>query len=283
MKTRLLAASLTLAALGAVPAVAEPAPLMPATLSAASSAALALQYDGVRVWVNGGDVFRSGDRMRVNVRTDRDGYLAVFHIDTNGDLDVLYPRSYNDDGWVDGGRTLSLGSRGGWDYLRVRGGVGVGYVFAVMLDEPLELWRVRDMYRPRYAGWDASRSIYGDPFYAMDEIVRAVVPDDAYGYESTDYYTYNIGRRYRYPRYACYDGYGDWYTRVSYYDYDSYGCDRVRIFLGHNPYYYDTRYFRGSRRIYYGEYYRTRRERAPLHGYKERTSANTPMARSGYS
>jgi hypothetical protein len=281
MRNKILA-GLALAALAAVPAAAAPAPaLMLDAEASVLAAAKAAQSGGVRVWVdNHRDFFRYSDRLRVRVRSEHDGYLAVFHIDTNGDVDILYPRSEADDGWVERGRTLTLGSRGRYDHLNVRGGDGVGYVLAVALEEPLELWRVRDLYRPRFAGWDADRSIYGDPFYAMDEIVRAIVPETSYGYESVDYYTYHMGRRYDYPRYACYDGYGDWYhdSRYSYYGHSR--CDRVRVILINRPWYYDTYRWRGSRRTYYDRYYyRTARSR-PLHGYKERTESLAPPARS---
>lgn len=278
----MILAGLALTALAAAPAAAAPAPaLMLDAEAPALAAAKSAQRGGVRVWVdNHRDFFRSSDRLRVRVRSDHDGYLAVFHIDTNGDVDILYPRSEYDDGWVQRGRTLTLGSRGRYDYLNVRGGHGVGYVLAVALDEPLELWRVRDLYRPRFAGWDGDRSIYGDPFYAMDEIVRAIVPENSYGYESVDYYTYHMGRRYDYPRYACYDGYGDWYHDSRYDYYGRSRCDRVRVILVNRPYYYDTYRWRGSRRVYYDRYYyRTARSR-PLHGYKERTQSQAPPARS---
>lgn len=271
-------------ALAASPAAAatDPAPaLMLDAEASVLTAAKAAQRSGVRVWVdNHRDYFRTSDRLRVRVRSDYDGYLAVFHIDTNGDVDILWPRNEHDDGWVERGRTLSLGSRGRWDYLNVRGGYGVGYVLAVALDEPLELWRMRDLYGRRFGSWDNNYSIYGDPFYAMDEIVRAVVPETAYGYESVDYYTYHMGRRYDYPRYACYDGFGDWY-HDSYYSY--YGrsrCDRVRVILINRPWYYDTYRWRGSRRVYYDRYYYRTASRRPLHGYKERTQSQAPPARS---
>ncbi|WP_420125218.1 DUF4384 domain-containing protein [Longimicrobium sp.] len=282
MRNKILA-GLALAALAAVPAAAAPSPalMLDAEASVLAAAKSAAQSGGVRVWVdNHRDFFRSSDRLRVRVRSEHDGYLAVFHIDTNGDVDILYPRSEHDDGWVERGRTLTLGSRGRYDHLNVRGGHGVGYVMAVALEEPLELWRVRDLYRPRFAGWDADRSIYGDPFYAMDEIVRAVVPETSYGYESVDYYTYHIGRRYEYPRYACYDGYGDWYSDYSYSYYGRSRCDRVRVILINRPWYYDTYRWRGSRRVYYDRYYRTAARNRPLHGYKERTESYAPPARS---
>jgi|GEM_PF-1592735 len=277
----MILAGLALSVLAAVPAAAAPAPALLLDSDAALlSAVTAAQRGGVQVWMDR-DLFGLGERNRVRVRTDHDSYLAVFHIDTNGDVDIIFPRSESDDGWVQSGRTLNLGSRGGLDYLNVRGGYGMGYVLAVALDEPLEIWRVRDLYRPRFAGWDGSRSVYGDPFYAMDEIVRAVVPDQAYGYESVDYYTYHVGRRrYDYPRYACYDGFGDWY-HDTYYDYYGRGrCDRVRILLVHRPYYYDTYRWRGSRRVYYDRYYYRTAQNRPLHGYKERTDGHAPPART---
>lgn len=278
IKTILSSVGLALAVLAPVAAAAEAAP---ALLMPTPAVAALLQQGGVRVWMDGNrDFYRENDRMRAFVRPDYDGYLAVFHIDTNGDLDVLYPRSYNDDGYVRGGRTVQVGSRGGWDHLRVRGGPGMGYVFAVTLDEPLELWRMRDLYAPRLARWDGSRSVWGDPFYAMDEVVRAIVPEGAQGYESVDYYTYHVGRRYSHPRYACYDGYGDWYgSRSSSYD----SCGRVRSLLGYNQYYYDTRYWRGNRRVYYDRHYGgSRRVPRPMHGYKERTDSYAPPVRAGH-
>ncbi|HEX6909370.1 MAG TPA: hypothetical protein VF142_03195, partial [Longimicrobium sp.] len=168
-----------------------------------------------------------------------------------------------------------------YDYVRSRGGYGIGYVMAVTLDEPLELWRVRELYGVRTAGWDGNRSIFGDPFYAMDELVRAIVPEGAYGYESVDYATYHVGsRRYRYPRYACYDGYGDWYYhRGAYWD----DCDRVRILLVTYPWYYDTYRWRGPRRVYYERYYVRQARSRPLHGYKERTDSYAPPSRGTYS
>jgi hypothetical protein len=282
-------AGIALTALAATPAMAAPASLLPPEAPAPPASLLASHAPGlaalayapqsrVQVWLDGGrDVYRPGERVRVRVRSQQDGYLAVFHIDTNGDVDIIYPRSEAEDGWIDGGRTLTLGSRN-YDYVRSRGGYGMGYIMAVTLDEPLELWRVREMYGIRTAGWDGNRGVFGDPFYAMDELVRAIVPEGAFGYEGVDYATYHVGRRYRYPRYACYDGYGDWYSyRGAYWN----DCDRVRILLVSYPWYYDTHRWRGSRRVYYERYYyRTAARNRPLHGYKERTDGQAPPARS---
>jgi hypothetical protein len=290
MRTTLLAGFGLLAALAVPPDAVADGPVS----GTAPHDVLALLQDGfetdqygprVRIWLDGNrDLLRAGDHTRVLIRTDADAYLAVFHIATSGDVELLYPRSYRDDGWVRGGQTLALGSRGDWSFLRLQSGPGMGYVFAVALDEPLYLGGVRDLFDRRLASWNSRWTVTGDPFYAMDRIVHDIVPEGAWGYESVDHYTYHVGaRRYTHPRFACYDAYGDWYYgRAVYYT----GCDRVRILLVARPYYYDTRYWRGSRRVYYERYYRPLPARAarpvlrqPAHGYKERTDARIPPAR----
>jgi hypothetical protein len=223
----------------------------------------------VRVWMDSDrDVFRPGERSRVMVRTTGDAYLAVINIDPRGDVEFLWPRSGYDDGYVEGGRTLDVGSRGS-RYLSVGGVYGMGYVFAIASEEPLDLQRVRDYYSRRTVGFDRRLNVYGDPFYAMERFERLLVDDRDYGYHARDHYSYHVGNsRYRYPRYACHDGYGAWYANsASYYS----DCDYVRVLLRERPYYYDTRYWRGDRSTYYRRHYRDdgydRRE--PEHGYKD--------------
>jgi len=247
------------------------------------------QYDvRVRVWLdNDRDLLRLGDRTRVLVRTTEDAYVAVIHIDTNGDVEFLYPYTPYDEGYLRGGRTYALPTRAG-GYLHINGGYGVGYVFAIASTEPLDYRRFRDSWY-RSARWDPSRNITGDPFYAMERYERDLVRDFEYGYHDTDYYSYHVGRRYSYPRYACYDSYGPWYySRATYWS----SCDRVRVLLLERPYYYDTRYWRGDRRYYYRRYYGdryyvNRRDREPQHGYKDDRESSRqavpPLRRQGAS
>jgi hypothetical protein len=247
---------------------------------------------GVRVWMDGNrDVYRIGDRSRVLVRTDRDAYVAVLHIDTDGNVEVLFPSQPGDDGYLRGGRAYSVRPRGS-QYVSMRGGYGIGYIFAVASNEPLDERVIRDLHYRRVGSWDPNYNVYGDPFRAMERYERMLVGDWGYGEHDSDYYTYHVGRRYTHPRYACYDSYGSWYSSRSVY-YDS--CDRVRVLLVQVPYYYDTRYYRGDRRVYYARgngyygngyygngYYDDRYRRTqPTHGYKERTDVRDDSR--GYS
>jgi len=230
------------------------------------------QQLGVHVYLeNDRDLFRPGELTRVLVRATQDAYVAVVHITPDGDVEFLWPSDYYADGYMRGGASYAVTSRGGVRGLRIGSGYGIGYVLAVASDEPLDLRRVRDYYYRRSASWDPNLNVVGDPFRAMERIARLLVPDYDDGYGAVDWYTYHVGsQRYRYPRYACYDAYGSWYTsRSSYYD----GCDRVRVLLVSAPYYYDTRYYRGDRSRYWRQWYANDdwygRRRDPQHGYKE--------------
>jgi hypothetical protein len=205
---------------------------------------------------------------------------------------VLYPSSPFEDGFLRGQRLYSLPGAGsysrGWT---VRGASGVGYLYAVASDEPLNLRALRGLFPGQSrASWRGERVVYGDPFEALDRLSRLLVPDPGYGGFAEDWFSYHVGQRYTHPRYACYDSYGSWYSSRSIY-YDS--CDRVRVLLVQVPYYYDTRYYRGDRRVYYarggyygrdGYYYDDRygRRSQPSHGYKERTDVRGGDSR-GYS
>jgi len=118
--------------------------------------------------------------------------------------------------------------------------------------------------------------VRGDPFYVFDRLTRELVPDPEYTTHAVDYFTYHLGRRHSYPRYACYDGYRSGYGWWGEH-YDS--CDRLRLALRHDPYYYDTRYNRGYRRTYLTG----ARDAQPRHRYKEpetaRRESSPPLRR----
>lgn len=242
---------------------------LPGDLSVPSATA---QYGGAaRVWIeNDREYFRHGDRLRVNFSTAANSYVAVVHIDPSGNLDFVYPRSPWDSEFVRAGRIHSL-DRSGWgNGLLVRGGSGIGYLYVIASPVPLDYSRFR-------AGpgshWDwsyAGRSVAGDPFWAMEQLTRTLLPRWGNAPYAVDYYTYFVGGIHRYPSYACADrGYGSgwgWGYSSAWSSY--YGsCDRLDYFLRDNPYYFDSRRFRGDRRSYYRDY--DDRDWDPRHVFKE--------------
>jgi hypothetical protein len=223
-----------------------------------------------RIWVDGDRAFhRVGDRLRVRFTTSEDAHVALVHVDPDGRLDFLYPASPWESDYVRGGRfhSLPLSSQGA---LTVRSRTGIGYIFMIASPLPLDY---RYFTRGRNSPWDwsyAGRNVVGDPFWAMEQISRLLVP--GYGPFATDYYSYHVEGRHRYPTFACSDRYGS--VRGGWGWSSSYGpCSRQDLFLRQHPNYYDSRLYRGDRRVYIA---RTYGPPAVQHRFKEPAVGSAP-------
>lgn len=235
--------------------------LLALSLLAIAAAPAAAQVDA-RIWIDRErDYYRRGDRMEVNFAVSDDAYVAVLHVDTNGYIDFVFPETPWDNEYVRGGflnRALARDWRDGWT---VRGPAGIGYFYIIASPRPLDF----SYFRGRTGSpWDwgySGRVVHGDPFLAFDQIARSLVrgwPNAPYVY---DYYSYYVDGIHRYPNYACsdryYDGGWGWTPNYS-------SCGHMDYFLNDYPYYYDTRRYRGDRRVYLRQYY----DYDPRHEYK---------------
>jgi hypothetical protein len=205
-----------------------------------------------RIWVDGDRAFhRVGDRLRVRFTTSEDAHVALIHVDPDGRLDFLYPATPWESDYVRGGRfhSLPLSSQGA---LTVRSRTGIGYIFMIASPLPLDY---RYFTRGRNSPWDwsyAGRNVIGDPFWAMEQISRLLIP--GYGPFASDYYSYHVEGRHRYPTFACSDRYGS--VRGGWGWSSSFGpCSRQDLFLRQHPNYYDSRLYRGDRRVYIARTY----------------------------
>jgi hypothetical protein len=271
MKTVLsaiLAGALASGAASLVPAplVAQPsASQMAGTWSTQGARGWGARYaPDVRLWLeNDREVFQSGERMMLRFRTSEDAYVAVLHVDTDGEVSLVFPESEWDDAYVRGGRTYAL-PRGRADgYWTVRSRSGIGYFHIVASAEPLNL-REFSRFGSVRGGPFNGRTVRGDPFYALETLTRRLVGSPFAPY-SVDTYSYSVGGRYRYPSYACSDAYAS-----SMWDWGSYygSCDRVLGLLRSEPYYYDTRRYRRDRDRYFREW-----AEQPRHEYKAPAAA----------
>jgi hypothetical protein len=201
----------------------------------------------VEVWTNRGeDVSMRGDRVRVFVRADRDAFVTVFRVDTDGRVRVLFPREPWEDTFVRRDREYEVEGSGGRDAFTVDDYPGVGYVFAVVSADPFDYGAV-------VAGdhWDyrliADGRVRGDPYVALTDLAQRIVP---VGYEDWDYdlVPYYVERHYDYPRFACYDCHA--YASWTYWDPYAYDCVRFRLVIYDDPWYYPYRYYRGTRVVW---------------------------------
>src|SRR5258706_6008151 len=87
----------------------------------------------VGLWTTRGAaaVYARGERVRVFFKLDRDAFVTVFRVDTDGRVRVLFPREPWDDNFARGGRELEVEGRSSDDAFSIDDYPGLGYLFAV--------------------------------------------------------------------------------------------------------------------------------------------------------
>ncbi len=248
---------------------------------------------GIRVWISSRDLFQRGDRARVFYRTERDAFVTVLRVDTDGRIQVLYPRSAYDDNYAYGGTTYAVSRVNRNEAFVVDDDPGVGYLFAVASDEPFD-------YRALLDGenWDVRLAsggrVHGDPMQALEEMIVQTLPPNFTDFD-THLIPYYVERRYDYPRFVCYDCHA--YMPYSYWDPYAHWCNRYTLVVWHDPFYYypsywyPTRYYGGTRVVYVnpggsapdrGRYvFKSRESSDPGIDYRDRRTTGTADRRAG--
>ena len=198
----------------------------------------------VSVWTDRDEPYARGDGARVYLRVDEPSYVAVFRVDTDGRVRVLFPREPWNDTYVRDQREFEVaGPRDGGAFL-VDDDPGMGYLFAIASADPLDF---RDITRGNY--WDYrlidGGRIQGDPYVALTDLAARVSPGGGYDYDISPYY---VSHHYDYPRFVCYDC----HAYASYSEWDPYrtSCTRYRVVVRDDPRYYPYRY--GGRNVVAG-------------------------------
>jgi hypothetical protein len=194
----------------------------------------------VNVWLNRDEVYARGDDARVYFKSDRDAYVTVVRIDTDGRMRILFPIDPWEDNWARGGRTFEVLGRDRDEAFRVDDYPGVGYVFAIASSDP---FTYDDIIRGDH--WDyrtiSDGRVRGDPYVAVSDLADRIAREGEYDYDVAEYY---VERHYDYPRFVCYDCHT--YASWRYWDpYSSY-CSRFRIVIYDDWYYYPYRWRRGG-------------------------------------
>jgi hypothetical protein len=152
---------------------------------------------GVRVWVEGGDVFPDFNHVTLWLRADRDCYSSLFLVDTAGFIHVLNAS----DGWLYGGRTYGYRACDlGLDRL---GGRGIAYVFAVGSPMPFDYSYYGDGVCVNGFGY----RVIGDPFTACREFYMSALPATCqWNYVGVSFTRFYVHEWVRYPAYLCASG-----------------------------------------------------------------------------
>lgn len=202
-----------------------------------------------RVWLDRGEepVVQPGDVVRVYYRTSADAWAAIFRIDTDGVISLVFPQHPETDGWVGGGQDYRLlfPQAASW---RVDEDPGTGYFFMVASPEPLDFSVFG--FDPD-GGWDLSEvgsTVYEDPYVAIDDYVAAILPQWETTPYALDFLSYDVGETHEYPRFLCYDC----HEPQSYAAWDPYAnqCTTWQIVVWSDPYFLPRYRYAGTRVVY---------------------------------
>jgi hypothetical protein len=259
--------SIALAALTATTLPAKaPAPADPTGVIAKWVQAQDPDRPRVDVWVNREDPYQRGDQARVYFKADRDAYVTILRIDTDGRMRVLFPIDPWEDNFARGGKTFEVLGRDRDEAFRVDDYAGVGYIFAVVSDDE---FHYDDIVRGDH--WDyrtiSDGRVRGDPYVAVSDLAERIATEGNYDY---DIASYDVERHYDYPRFVCYDC----HTYASYHYWDPYSsyCSRFQIVIYDDWYYYPYRRYRG---VYSGRPYRP----GPRYVFKDSDPRNDYITR----
>lgn len=94
----------------------------------------------IEVWTDNSDgVYYEGENVTVFFRADRDCYVAVYGVDTRGEVNLLYPTVRWDDGYVRGGEVYAIpGDDADFD-LVVNGPEGMEIIQAIASDGEIDI------------------------------------------------------------------------------------------------------------------------------------------------
>jgi hypothetical protein len=238
---------------------------------------------GVRLWTNHGEVYRHAERVQVFFRTERDAYVTVLRVDTDGRVRVLFPLQPGDPNRARGGETYTVPGVDDRDAFVVDDAPGVGYVFAVASQDPFDYdaFSASDHWSFQTQASLSDGRVHGDPYASLQELVQRIMPQGYADYD-THLLPYDVEQRHDYPRFLCYDCHS--YTPYTYWDPYSVWCPQFSLAVYYNPFYfypsywYPTRYYGGTNVVYVrpgivGRQYvfRNRRDQsAPFVVYRDR-------------
>lgn len=99
----------------------------------------------VDVWFDKqcGSSYTQGEKIIISFKTNTDGYVTIYDIDTRGDVSILFPNKHYPDNHVKGNQVYSMPNRSYSYDLVVQGPEGIEYVDIVASTDPYYHWNYK--------------------------------------------------------------------------------------------------------------------------------------------
>jgi len=164
-------------------------------------------HDGVSIELMdpSGSVYQEGEAVRFAIRNDSDAYVLVFNIDTDGYVQMLYPRNRTSIQRLSSDRTYYIPADPAQELL-VTGKTGIEFVFAVSIKDrgSVNEDEIGAMLEDETRPLNQRNRVTGDPFLAANRIANRLIDGIAYTRdESLAYAYFYVNQAVDYPRYLC--------------------------------------------------------------------------------
>lgn len=169
------------------------------------------QHLRVSLWLDkdSDQVYRRGEPLQITFQTNEDAYVVLYRIDVEGRVDILWPSSRLNDGFVFGGHQYRLPARDATP-LRVGDQEGMGYVQAVVSLYPFDLRDLPLDFHHERLDRRFDFFVAGDPYLAMNEVNFEVTGlEDPSEFVITNHVSYYVHRPVDHPRYLCFQCHDD--------------------------------------------------------------------------
>jgi hypothetical protein len=212
----------------------------------------------IQLWISNDRHFLPGDRAKIQVQTEYDGYLIVFQVDPEGRLRVLFPADPDKDNFIRSDKKYEVRGRGGREAFDVDA-TGRGAVYAAVSRDPFRFdgFTVSDHWDYRAL---APAHLREDPEPELNDLVHRM----AQGSYDYDILSYDVVSRSAYVSSSS-GYYGSLYDN----SWCSWSCGSpyfggsflsIGFFYGHpyRHYYYDPYYYAYSpfyNPFFYDPYY----------------------------
>ncbi len=161
----------------------------------------------LRVRGGEGELHALGAPVGLRLSANEDAYHLVYAIDTDGYVRLLFPRPWEDDGWLEARETLVLDTRLlAWPTERWGRG-GIVYVEAVASPVPFDFAALGVGMHAGCSSWSVGGWPYriaGDPFLAFNDVHRVLFPHWDEAVFAVDYTYFYVGAYRDAPRYLGY-------------------------------------------------------------------------------
>ncbi len=158
----------------------------------------------VRLIGGKGAIFKPGRDISITFQVNRDAYVIIYNIDSEGYVQLLFPADGNPVR-VKGGKVHFLPQHGSGVYLEAGHRTGIEYIHAMAVTERDRI-KEEELYFLARSGKmpDEKRfRIDMDPFLAFNMIDEEIVIEAENQIQATDFTYFYINRKVEYPRYLC--------------------------------------------------------------------------------